>query len=289
MAHPDPYARLPAYGLGQQPFQVGLVEHGRRGPSGHRRDLRGAIQPQQRRPARVAPQVTVHDLGLRRQVVHDAGVLQDTGGLVVEVHGTRPPVRGGLPLKHLHLPAPAAEQKRDQQANRAGADDGHVRPSGRGSGGHRRLPRATSSATSMAAASRTARNSQRDPGRRARKIPAVMTAATPIIAPAAPQPGRPGPKDSIAVAASSRTTVAATLRDRPSMCGRPRTPAARPSPRSGTTFTRCALQPSSDAAASAHHGGHEAAGPPSVTKATSSGNATAYGTKDTTVAFSRAL
>jgi len=96
-------------------------------------------------------------------------------------------------------------------------------------------------------------------------------------------------QDPDAAARMVETALADTLRDRPSRWGRPRTPAARSSARSGTTLTRWALQPSNAAAASAHHGGHEACGAPSVTNATSRGKATAYGTNEITVAFSRAL
>src|SRR5690606_6725800 len=109
--------------------------------------------------------------------------------------------------------------------------------------------------------------------------------------PAHAQPGTgPAGPATTAADAAVRTPVATTSDPRrPSRCGRPTTPVAMSSSRSGTALAMCAPIPSSEPATTIHHGGKLGGSRASVATTGNPPNATAYGSHDHTVRLSSAL
>ena len=81
-------------------------------------------------------------------------------------------------------------------------------------------------------------------------------------------------------AAASSTGQSTAVARAPILCGRPRTPVATSSSRSGSTLARCAETPKSAPAAMAHVAGSVGSGRASVATAGSAPKATAYGRAD---------
>ncbi len=130
--------------------------------------------------------------------------------------------------------------------------------------------------------------------RRPSDRPATAHRATPARASHSAGPGGPGGATaSSRDAASGGTGIRALTRAAPSRWGQPRTPVARSVSMSGSTLPRCAPQPSSAAAATAHHAGSGGpscwAGRPAATNTGTAPNPIAYGAHDAAVPFSHRL
>ena len=156
-------------------------------------------------------------------------------------------------------------------AGRAGADDDEVPGLGRVIAPRPAWPRPPAPSRSRpGTAPGRARTAPPPPGRRSTTR---ATTATTVESTGAPT--------TITTAAVTSTAAATTwLQRAPSRCGRPRTPVAASSARSGSTLTKCAPTPSSAPASGSHSGGTWSALSVSETNAGRPPNATAYGSHD---------
>src|SRR5690606_5318766 len=158
---------------------------------------------------------------------------------------------------------------------------------------HPRAPPASSSATVSTATTRNARN--RAVGRRPRAAAARSAyqpsgrtvTATPRAATPQPAGGPGGPSTTVTTAATSSAPATAVEARRPIRCGRPRTPVAASSARSGRALAKWAPAPSSAAAPSSQAGG--VAGTASTANAARAANDRPYGTTDSGVRLSGQL
>ena len=207
---------------------------GRRAPGGDAPQLRAAL-PARRAMARLAVRPAVPGRGRSAASAHRR--VFDAAVRLGLARGTVPPAALALILAHL-VGAPLIPTA---QPDRAG-------------------PAASSRATASTATASTARNGAREPGRRPARNPTARTSAASTGRPprAGRAPARRPPAPRWPRAAGGRRGM--RLAVRPSRCGRPRTPVAASSSRSGSTLAKWAPAPSSAPANGSHHGRRRRAG-----------------------------
>ena len=110
--------------LVEEGFQGGLVEHQRLGPTRQAHSV--AAQAQQRETVTVAPLVEVSRFADPGQVLAQTARLDDTGHLVIHMHGPGQRIGAGLPFEHDHRPALLGQQDGQRGPDRPVADNGDV-------------------------------------------------------------------------------------------------------------------------------------------------------------------